>query len=111
MTEAEVLDFTLLVIAGVFIGLVVRYILGDKAYGAVADALLGTTGAFAADFAIGPGEITWSSRALLTIWAAAFLPCLAHFLSRRLTRVADREVGQQRLPKMNSANSPRVGMK
>jgi uncharacterized membrane protein YeaQ/YmgE (transglycosylase-associated protein family) len=93
------LGFALLIAAGVFVGMVVRLILGDKGYGAVTDALLGVIGAFAADWAIGRGDITWSSRATLTIWAAAFLPCIAHFLARRHMRVADRQLGQERLPK------------
>jgi len=77
------LDSMLLVIAGASVGLFVRLIIGDKAYGAVADALLGITGAFAAHWVIGQAEIAWDSRALFTIWAAAFFPCMAHFLARR----------------------------
>jgi uncharacterized membrane protein YeaQ/YmgE (transglycosylase-associated protein family) len=65
------------------VGLYVRWIRGDEGYGAVADALLGITGAFAAAWAIGQGEIAWSSRATATIWAAAALPCIAHVIARR----------------------------
>jgi uncharacterized membrane protein YeaQ/YmgE (transglycosylase-associated protein family) len=86
------LYFTLLVIAGALIGLYVQVISREKAYGAVADALLGITGAFAAAWAIGPREITWSARASLTIWTAAFLPYLSHFLARRRMSAAGRQV-------------------
>jgi uncharacterized membrane protein YeaQ/YmgE (transglycosylase-associated protein family) len=77
------LDSMLLILAGASVGLFVRFIVGGKAYGAVADALLGITGAFVADWVIGQAEIVWSSRAVLTIWSAAFFPCVAHFLARR----------------------------
>jgi uncharacterized membrane protein YeaQ/YmgE (transglycosylase-associated protein family) len=77
------LDFMLWVIAGVLVGLYIHLISKERAYGAVADALLGITGAFAAAWAIGSREITWSSRASFTIWAAAFFPYLSHFLARR----------------------------
>jgi uncharacterized membrane protein YeaQ/YmgE (transglycosylase-associated protein family) len=86
------LDSMLFVVAGASVGLFVRLIVGDKAYGAVADALLGITGAFAARWVIGQADIAWDSRALFTIWAAAFLPCVAHFFARRNRSTVDRQM-------------------
>ena len=77
-----------LLIIGLLTGLVTRTIVGDKAYGAVADALLGITGAFAVDWMLGvvtDTTISWSSSTLFTIWGAVALPLLAHFFARRPT--------------------------
>jgi uncharacterized membrane protein YeaQ/YmgE (transglycosylase-associated protein family) len=95
----EIRWFAVLVVAGASVGLVARLILGDKAYGVVIDALLGITGAFAANWAIGRNEVTWSWRATLTIWAAAFLPWIAHFRARRNSRSASREMEHREFPK------------
>lgn len=72
---------------GILTGLVTRTIVGGKAYGLVADALLGVTGAFAVDWALREtySTISWSNSTLLTIWGAAALPLLAHFLTKRHT--------------------------
>lgn len=76
-----------LLIAGVFVGLVVRNAVGGKAYGAVTDMLLGITGAFAANWLIGAlavaNDVAWSYGVLFVIWGAAALPLLAHFLAKR----------------------------
>jgi uncharacterized membrane protein YeaQ/YmgE (transglycosylase-associated protein family) len=71
---------------GIFSGLVTRAILGGKAYGLVADALLGITGAFAVDWTLGLSThngMSWTDSTLLTIWGAAALPLLAHFCAGR----------------------------
>ena len=71
---------------GIITGFVTRTIVGGKAYGAVADALLGITGAFAADWLLGVLTHTTfpsSNSTLLTIWGAAALPLLARFSTRR----------------------------
>ena len=73
---------------GMLTGFVTRTIVGGKAYGAVADALLGITGAFAVDWmltVITQSSMPWSDSTLLTIWGAAALPLLAHFFARRQT--------------------------
>jgi len=73
---------------GILTGLVTRTIVGDKAYGAVADALLGITGAFAVDWmlrVVPDTTISWSNSTLFTIWGAAALPLLVHFFARRQT--------------------------
>jgi uncharacterized membrane protein YeaQ/YmgE (transglycosylase-associated protein family) len=73
---------------GILTGLVTRTIVGGKAYGAVADALLGITGAFAVDWMLRMvfhTTISWSDSTLFTIWGAAALPLLVHFLARRQT--------------------------
>lgn len=75
-----------LLVIGIFVGLAARNIVGGKAYGTVADALLGITGAFAADWilrVLNHATMSWSDFTLLTIWGAAALPLLAHFLARR----------------------------
>jgi uncharacterized membrane protein YeaQ/YmgE (transglycosylase-associated protein family) len=77
-----------LLIIGLLTGLVTRSIAGGKAYGAVADALLGITGAFAVDWmlrVVFHTTISWSDSTLFTIWGAAALPLLVHFLARRQT--------------------------
>lgn len=75
-----------LLIAGGFVGLVTRKVLGGKGFGAVTDMLLGITGAFAADWLIGvfasPAEVAWSYKILFIIWGAAALPLVAHFIAR-----------------------------
>ena len=74
-------------IVGLFAGLVVRKVLGGKAYGAVTDMLLGNTGAFAAYWLIGAlaaaNEVAWTYRVLVVIWGAAALPLLAHLVAKR----------------------------
>ena len=77
-----------LLIIGILTGLVTRAIVGGKAYGPVADALLGITGAFAVDWILAvltQTNMSWSDSTLLTIWGAAALPLLAHFFTRRQT--------------------------
>jgi len=77
-----------LLIIGILTGLVTRTIVGGKAYGAVADALLGITGAFAIDWmlqVVHHTTISWSSSTVFTIWGAAALPLLVHFFGRRQT--------------------------
>ena len=78
-----------LLIIGILTGLVTRTIVGGKAYGAVADALLGITGAFAVDWMLRvvphTTTISWSDSTLFTIWGAAALPLLVHFFTRRQT--------------------------
>ena len=77
-----------LLIIGLLTGLVTRTIVGGKAYGAVADALLGITGAFAVDWmlrVVPDTTISWSNSTLFTIWGAAALPLLVHFFARRQT--------------------------
>ena len=74
---------------GILTGLVTRTVVGGEAYGLVADALLGITGAFAVDWMLGVvthTTISWSNCTLFTIWGAAALPLLAHFFARRQTR-------------------------
>jgi uncharacterized membrane protein YeaQ/YmgE (transglycosylase-associated protein family) len=71
---------------GILTGLVTRIIVGGKAYGPVADALLGITGAFFVNWMLGALAHTpmfWSNSTLLTIWGAAAPPTLAHFFARR----------------------------
>jgi uncharacterized membrane protein YeaQ/YmgE (transglycosylase-associated protein family) len=60
---------------------------GGKAYGAVADALLGITGAFGVDWlgVVTHATISWSNSTFFTIWGAVALPLLAHFIARRQT--------------------------
>jgi uncharacterized membrane protein YeaQ/YmgE (transglycosylase-associated protein family) len=73
---------------GILTGLVTRTVVGGEAYGLVADALLGITGAFAVDWMLGVvthTTISWSNCTLFTIWGAAALPLLAHFFARRQT--------------------------
>jgi len=70
---------------GILTGLVTRILVGGKAYGPVADALLGITGAFFVNWMLGlltQATISWSNSTLFTIWGAAALPVLAHFLAR-----------------------------
>ena len=91
--------FSILVVTGISVGLVMRLIIGDEGYGPVADALLGITGALAAAWVIGQSELGWSWRANFTIWAAASLPYLAHVRARGQTRITDRQARQQRASK------------
>jgi|SRR5215475_1082693 len=75
-----------LLIIGILTGLLTRAIVGGKAYGSVADALLGITGAFAVDWIMGvlsKSPMSWSDSTLITIWGAVALPLLTHFLTRR----------------------------
>ena len=81
------LTYSWLLILGILTGLVTRTIVGGKAYGAVADALLGITGAFAVDWmlrvVLHTTAISWSNSTLFTIWGAVALPLLVHFFARR----------------------------
>src|SRR5437660_859722 len=73
---------------GILTGLVTRIVVGGEAYGPMADALFGITGAFAVDWMLGVVThtiISWSNCTLFTIWGAAALPLLAHFFARRQT--------------------------
>ena len=73
---------------GILTGLVTGFIVGGKANGPVADALLGITGAFAVDWVLGLFNQTTRSSVdsiLFTIWGAAALPLLAHLFARRRT--------------------------
>lgn len=81
------LDLPWLMAIGIISGLATRNIAGGKAFGPVADALLGITGAFAVDWILGVThtEVSWSSSTVLTIWGAAAPPLLAHFVVRRQT--------------------------
>jgi len=68
-----------LLIIGILTGLVPRTIVGGKAYGAVADALLGITGAFAIDWmlrVVHHTTISWSSSTVFTIWGRPHCRCL-----------------------------------
>ena len=78
----------LLLTIGIFTGLVTRTIVGGKAYGRVADALLGITGAFFVNWILElliQTTMPWTNSTLLTIWGAAALPLFAHFLARHQT--------------------------
>jgi len=71
---------------GILTGMATRTVVGGEAYGPVADALLGITGAFAVDWMLGVvthTTISWSTFTLFTIWGAAALPLLAHLFARR----------------------------
>ena len=73
---------------GIVVGLIARVIAGGRAYGPVADALLGITGAFAADWilrVVTHAELSWAAVTLGTIWGAAALPLVAHLLVGRQT--------------------------
>jgi uncharacterized membrane protein YeaQ/YmgE (transglycosylase-associated protein family) len=75
----------LLLTIGIVTGLVTRTIVGGNAYGRVADALLGITGAFFVNWMLiqlTQTTIPWSNSALFTIWGAAALPLLAHFWAK-----------------------------
>jgi len=77
-----------LLLIGILTGLTTRFIVGGKAYGSVADALLGITGAFFVNWLLEMlthAAIPWSNSTLFTIWGAAALPLLAHFLARHQT--------------------------
>jgi uncharacterized membrane protein YeaQ/YmgE (transglycosylase-associated protein family) len=93
------LSFTLVVLTGIVVGLVVRHIVGDHGFGRVADVLLGITGASAAAWAIRQSELSWSWRVNFMIWAAASLPYLAHVRARGRTRIAYRQARQERTSK------------
>ena len=69
---------------GALTGLITRTIVGGKAYGTIADALLGITGAFAVDWVLGMlthTTVSWQNATLLTIWGAAALPFFVHRLA------------------------------
>ena len=72
-----------LLIIGILTGLVTRTIVGGKAYGAVADALLGITGAFAIDWmlqVVHHTTISWSSSTVFTIWGGGRIAAACAFL-------------------------------
>lgn len=79
-------EFWWLLIAGGFVGLVMRKVLGGKGYGTMTDMLLGITGAFAATCLIGvfasPAEVGSSYKVLFITWGSAALPLGAHLLAR-----------------------------
>jgi uncharacterized membrane protein YeaQ/YmgE (transglycosylase-associated protein family) len=73
---------------GILTGLVTRNIVGGEAYGPMADALLGITGAFFVNWILElltHATMSSSNSALFTIWGAAALPLLAHVLARHHT--------------------------
>ena len=70
---------------GILAGLATRSIVGGQAYGPIADALLGITGAFFVNWILElltHTTMSWSDSTMLTIWGAAALPLLAHLLTR-----------------------------
>jgi uncharacterized membrane protein YeaQ/YmgE (transglycosylase-associated protein family) len=79
-------DSMWLLVTGLSVGLLTRQIIGGKAYGTVADMLLGITGAFASAWlteTLTSGRpIAWNDRLLFAIWGAAALTALAHFYAR-----------------------------
>jgi len=79
-----------LLLLGVSVGLITRRILGGQAYGAVADALFGICGAFAADWVLSvltaKSGISWSSDVFFTIWGAVACTMLAHLIARHSER-------------------------
>ena len=79
-----------LLLLGISVGLITRRILGGRAYGVVADALFGISGAFAADWILGvltaKSGISWNSDVFLTIWAAVACTALAHLIARHTAR-------------------------
>ena len=73
---------------GILTGLVTRTIVGGQAFGPMADALLGITGAFFVNWILElltHTAMSWSNSTLFTIWGAAALPMLAHFWTRHQT--------------------------
>lgn len=84
---SPVSDFRWLLLTGIIVGLLTRKIISGKAYGTVADMLLGITGAFASawmtEALVSYRTIAWENRLLFAIWGAAALPALAHFLAKR----------------------------
>jgi uncharacterized membrane protein YeaQ/YmgE (transglycosylase-associated protein family) len=85
--ESAVSDSMWLLLTGIIVGLLTRKIISGKAYGTVADMLLGITGAFASgwltDTLAFSRAIAWNNRLLFAIWGAAALPAVAHFLAKR----------------------------
>lgn len=81
-----------LVVIGILIGLATRTIVGGKAYGSVADALFGITGAFAVDWVLRLNHTTrsWVDATVITIWGALAPPLLVHLLTRRNPHVGSR---------------------
>jgi uncharacterized membrane protein YeaQ/YmgE (transglycosylase-associated protein family) len=73
---------------GIVTGLITRTIVGGEAYGRVADALLGITGAFFVNWMLElliNTTMPWTNSTLFTIWGAAALPLFAHLLARHQT--------------------------
>jgi len=80
-----VFDSTWLLLTGIIVGLLTRNIMSGKAYGTVADMLLGITGAFASarltEILASSRAVAWNNKLLFATWGAAALPALAHFLA------------------------------
>jgi uncharacterized membrane protein YeaQ/YmgE (transglycosylase-associated protein family) len=85
-TESAVFDSMWLPLTGIIVGLLTRNIIGGKAYGVVADMLLGITGAFASAWLTETLALTqpiaWNNRLLFAIWGAVALPALARFFAK-----------------------------
>jgi uncharacterized membrane protein YeaQ/YmgE (transglycosylase-associated protein family) len=84
------LNSTWLLLTGIIVGLLVRHITDDRAYGAIADCLLGITGAFAAEWLIEAmrfsGMVARNERLVVAIWTAAALPALVRFVAKHRRR-------------------------
>ena len=69
---SPVSDFRWLLLTGIIVGLLTRKIISGKAYGTVADMLLGITGAFASawmtEALVSYRTIAWENRLLFAIW-------------------------------------------
>ena len=79
-------DIAWMLLTGLAIGLLVRYIMSGEAYGALVDMFLGLTGAFAAQWfltTLASSRTPWNSRLLLVVWGAAALPIFVHKVSKR----------------------------
>jgi uncharacterized membrane protein YeaQ/YmgE (transglycosylase-associated protein family) len=85
-SESTMPDALWLFLTGMLVGLVTRKIMSERAYGAIADMLLGMTGAFASSWLIEnlarSTIVAWNVRLLFVIWGAAALPFLARFLAK-----------------------------
>jgi uncharacterized membrane protein YeaQ/YmgE (transglycosylase-associated protein family) len=93
-------DSLWLLIVGVLVGLVTTQALRGKAYDSVAVALLGITGACAADWLVqtlnSSKEVAWGLRFLLAASGAAAVPAVVHSLTRRRQSRAQ-QTGDKRL--------------
>lgn len=80
-------DSAVALLTGAVVGLMIREIMSSKAYGTIADMLLGITGAFASQWLMenlaSSSAIPWNYRLLSSVWGAATLPILAHVFSNR----------------------------